>query len=58
MESKKKITFNFIDEEDIYSIIPFLHMLHETISETVLKKRLDEMISKIISVLEYMMNND
>ena len=40
------ITFNFIEKEDIYSIIPFLHMLHGKISETVLKERLDEMIKQ------------
>lgn len=38
------ITFNFIPEEDIYSIIPFLHMLHENIHEALLKERLNEMI--------------
>lgn len=40
------ITFNFIEEDNIYSIIPFLHMLHENISETVLRERLDEMIKQ------------
>lgn len=38
------ITFNFIPEEDIYSIIPFLHILNKNIPEEILKERLDEMI--------------
>ena len=38
------ITFNFIAKEDIYSIIPFLHLLHKNIPEEILKERLDEMI--------------
>lgn len=38
------IDFKFIDEQDIYSIIPLLKMLNETIEDDILKQRLDEML--------------
>ncbi|MEJ2373357.1 MAG: GNAT family N-acetyltransferase [Sulfurimonas sp.] len=38
------IDFKFIDEQDIYSIIPLLKMLNDTIEDDILKQRLDEML--------------
>ena len=40
------ITFNFIDNKNIHSIIPFLQLLHNDISEEILKARLNEMIKE------------
>lgn len=40
------IHFDFIKKEDIFSIIPLLHVLDKTISEGVLKARLQEMLNQ------------
>lgn len=40
------ITFRFIKNENIHSIIPLLQVLNEKISEEILKSRLDEMIKQ------------
>lgn len=40
------ITFRFIKNENIHSIIPLLQVLNEKISEEILKSRLNEMIKQ------------
>lgn len=40
------ITFKFIDNKNIHSIIPLLKLLHKNISQETLKDRLDEMVTQ------------
>ncbi|MDM5271783.1 GNAT family N-acetyltransferase [Sulfurovum sp. zt1-1] len=40
------INFKILEEKNIHSIIPFLKILNDSISDDVLKERLDEMISQ------------
>lgn len=40
------IKFRFIEENEIYSIIPLLKVLSNTIPDEVLKQRLDEMLTQ------------
>jgi len=40
------ITFDFINNSDIYSIIPLLKLLKNDVSEHTLKDRLDEMVKQ------------
>lgn len=40
------INFTFIEEDDIYTSIPFLKILDNEIPDEVLKKRLDEMLTQ------------
>lgn len=44
--AEKLIEFQFIEESDIYSIIPLLKILNNTISDDILKQRLDEMVTQ------------
>lgn len=40
------IEFKFIEENNIYSVIPLLKLLNNTISDVILKQRLDEMLTQ------------
>jgi len=42
----KLIRFVLIEERDIYSIIPLLRLLNDSIAEDILKQRLDEMLKQ------------
>ena len=46
MSISKNITFSFIEKEHIFSIIPLLQILNSTISESILKSRLKEMVTQ------------